>query len=329
MRGLQKRLCGRVPFDTVLMRKPDEYARRCLMASAMQIPDVPFAVAQKLKYSTDLWVKNVAVYTSYLNTLCTKIPKEYKWRFRTAEGFNTEMKDIMPGNVLEVNRLYCRDQLGCCEAYGVLSTWRTVDLARGCIWALARNDVVGAALMARSALENSAQLVDACRSISATLAGESEGLANGGLLDPSVDFKQSIVISEDFEKLLLKTLYATRLPGSEEFYSPTNILTIIARISKTPTQDSVLKTYELLCEVAHPNFLGKSIYLQSAQPGNRPGDEWRTIAHGVGPASLQIIEATVSALSWSCGTNVSAFALLSETLKSVISKIYPPGSRPF
>jgi hypothetical protein len=175
--------------------------------------------------------------------------------------------------------------------------------------------------MARSALENTGQLVDTCRSISATIVGETEELGKGRLLDPSVDFRNTTVMSEDFEDLLLRTLFATRLPGSEEFYKATNIVTIITRISKSPSQESVLKTYELLCEVAHPNFLGKSIYWQSTVPGKRPGDEWRVIGQGAGPSSLPIVEATVSALSWSCGTNVTAFQLLSDTLKAVVARL--------
>ncbi len=223
--------------------------------------------------------------------------------------------------MLQANRLYWRDQLGCCEAYSILSTWRTIDLARGCIWALARKDVVGAALMARFALENAAQFVDTCRSIAATIVGETEELGKGRLLDPSVDFRKNVVMSQDFEDLLLRTLFATRLPGSDEFYKATNIVTIITRISKSPGQESVLKTYELLCEVAHPNFLGKSIYWQDTVPGKRRGDEWRIIGQSAGPSSLPIVEATVSALSWSCGTNVSAFQLLSGTLKVVIARL--------
>jgi hypothetical protein len=298
--------------------------QRYPMATRIQIPELPYVIAQRLKNSVDPWVTNAARNTRYLNVLCTKIPKEYTWRFRTVEAFHAELMELAATSrdVLEANRLYWRDQLGCCEAYGILSTWRTVDLARTCIWALARNDVVGGALMARSALENSAQLVDTCRSISATLVGETEELRTGKFLDPSVDFRKNIVMSQDFEDLLLRTLFATRLPGSEEFYKATNIVTIISRISKSPSQETVLKTYEILCEVAHPNFLGKSIYLQRAVPGKRPGDEWRIIGQGAGPSSLPIVEATVSALSWSCGTNVSAFELLSETVKAVLTKLY-------
>ena len=167
--------------------------------------------------------------------------QRYRWRFRTDEAFHAAMMEIAPGDLLEANRLYWRDQLGLCEAYAILSTWRTVDLARGCIWALARSDIVGAALMARSALENSAQLLDTSRSISATLVGdtvaaalteEAEDVGKQKLLDPSVDFRKAMVISEDFEKLLSKTLFATRLPGSEEIFKPTNIVTIIDRIIK-------------------------------------------------------------------------------------------------
>src|SRR4029077_2782135 len=61
---------------------------------------------------------------------------------------------------------------------------------------------------------------------------------------------------------LLKTLWASRLEDVEAFYNPTNIVTIIDHITKkVPDQEDVGPCYRLLCEVAHPNMLGRSIFV--------------------------------------------------------------------
>ena len=50
-------------------------------------------------------------------------------------------------NLIAVNGLYWRDQLGNWEAYSLMNTLRVIDLARSCVWALARQDAVCASLV--------------------------------------------------------------------------------------------------------------------------------------------------------------------------------------
>jgi len=77
--------------------------------------------------------------------------------------------------------------------------------------------------------------------------------------------------------------YIDALPESETIYNPTNIVTIITHISKTPTQEFVLPTYGVLCEAAHPNMLGRTLYLHGSEPGQWKGNELRTLGPGTGP----------------------------------------------
>ena len=70
----------------------------------------------------------------------------------------------------------------------------------------------------------------------------------------------------------------------------------------------------ILCEVTHPNYMGRSIYIASAEEKPRPGDELRTLTRGRGGAASQIIETSVRALSWACMTQVTAFALMRDAI---------------
>jgi hypothetical protein len=130
------------------------------------------------------------------------------------------------------------------------------------------------------------------------------------------------VRSEPLEEYLVKTVFASRLPDAEQIYKSTNVVTVINRIRKSPGQEFVLPTYELLCEIAHPNFLGRSVYLLEARPSLRPGDEIRTIGLGQSPTSFEFLMPIVAAFSWACGTQVTAFELLSRTVSSVLAALH-------
>jgi len=221
-----------------------------------------------------------------------------------------------------VNLLYWKDTLGNCEAYSLMNAWRMTDIAQSGILALARNDTICASLLARSGLETAAQFVDFARTVSATLdLFTTEKIQPGSPLDPAIDLHTTVLASEVLEKYLLKTIFVSRLSDADELYKPTNIVTIISRIAKSPGQEAVRPAYDLLCEVAHPNFLGRSLYLLDAKPGPREGDEVRTIGPGHGPIEQRVVEAAVTAISWACWTQVTAFGLMSETIKAMVARL--------
>jgi hypothetical protein len=98
-------------------------------------------------------------------------------------------------------------------------------------------------------------------------------------------------------------------------------MTILNRITKVSGQEHVVPTYNLLCEVTHPNYLGRSIYISSAEERSRPGDELRILTRSVGAAASAIVEASVRALSWSCMTRVTAFSLMRDTMSNLLQRL--------
>jgi hypothetical protein len=98
------------------------------------------------------------------------------------------------------------------------------------------------------------------------------------------------------ERELQKTLWASRLEEAEKLNNPTNIVTIIDHITKKiPDQEDVGPCYRLLCEVAHPNMLGRSVFL-SEQNG------LAVISRNRGPSAKAIERASLLGLSWAAGT---------------------------
>ena len=105
----------------------------------------------------------------------------------------------------------------------------------------------------------------------------------------------------------LKTLWASRLEDVEAFYNPTNIVTIIGHITKkVPYQEDVGDCYSLLCEVAHPNMLGRSLFLSE--------EDGRTvISRKRGPSATVIERASLLALSWAAGTLPRSLTAMQHT----------------
>lgn len=289
---------------------------------------MPKEVLRRILPSENPFVTDADGMIGRLNELSSKLPRRYGWRYRTVEGMRAEVAEIAasakiaatPAKALPFNLLYWQDQLGNWEAYSIMNTLRITDLARSCVWALAREDAVCASLLARSALETAAAFVDAARTVSATITRTTDG-KSGSILDPDVDLRTTVVISEELERYSLKTIFASRLPESETIYNPINIVTIITRISKIPAQEFVLSTYGILCEAAHPNMLGRMLYLHKSEPGPRKGNELRILGPGNGPTWQLLAEAIVAAVSWACATLTSAFALMAETIETVMGRL--------
>jgi hypothetical protein len=278
-------------------------------ADTVLVPPLPTEVLASVSAQSDAFVSSANDNIEALGKLARLLPARYGWRFKTVEALKAEIIELSHagGKPADINRLYWMDTLKTCEAYTVMSVWRLVELARAVVWAAARKDLVCAALVSRAALESAVQYVDVARTVSKTLEPIFE-----------TDLTRNIGTSKELEEYLLKAVFASKLPQHEQFYNPTNIITILGRIAKIRDMPDITSHYGLLCEVAHPNFLGRSIYLLDSQPGPRDGDEIRIIGLGEGPSSKTILRSTVWALSWASATQVTATELMQSTIARVM-----------
>lgn len=281
-------------------------------SKAQMVPRLPRRVVHAVMPSEDFWINSVDSATEALNRVVANLPAKYGWNFRTADAFVAELKECAAAGakISDQNKFYWKDMLATCEAYSVMCSWRLAELAQSTVWALSRDDIHCSALAARASLEATARYVDTARVVSFT----TEPITAKSL-------QERLCVSHELEAILVKTVFASRLPDSEDIYKDTNIVTVLQRISKVRGQESVFRTYELLCEAAHPNFLGRSIYITESTQASRPGHEIRTIMRGRGPTSIAVTGAAIQALSWACITHVTAFGLMQETIRSLLARL--------
>ena len=273
------------------------------------VPKIPNRYLKSWEVEND-WVVRVNHNISEFNRWMSYVPVEYKWHFKSLEAFQRQVDRLREADssTLEFNNAYWTDTLHNCQAYTVMSVWKMVELSRSTAHAVIRGDFVVAAILGRAALENAVQYCDAARTISATL----EKIT-------TKDLKQSVLVSEDLERLILKTVFASRLPETEDYYNATNIMTVIQRISKVAEQGEVLKKYSYLCEIAHPNWLGRSVYIVDSV--SEDDTEIRRISMRAGPGGLEILGNTLWALSWAIAAQMSAGNLLQGSLVELHKKI--------
>ncbi len=251
-----------------------------------------------------------------INAITASLPTSYGWRFITAERFTKlfEAQARAGASVSELNTLYWRDTLATIEAYTVMSVWRMVDICQAAFRCIEEDAIVPSAILARSALESSVQFVQDARTIAASL----EHVVK-------LDLSVALATSTELEEYLLQTVYASRQTGSDEIYKSKNILTVIEKIAKVAKDEPIREEYELLCEVTHPNFLGRSAYILSAEYDRGDGSELRTLSPENGVGSDALLQSAMWALSWALEAQANATHLVQGAIQDLF-KALPPAT---
>ncbi len=249
-----------------------------------------------------------------LNAIAASLPASYGWRFITAENFTTlfHAKAEAGASVSELNRLYWRDTLATIEAYTVMSVWRMVDICQAAFSCMEQEAIIPCAILARSALESSVQFVQDARTISASLE---QVLKH--------DLTSGIATSTELEQYLVQTVYASRQTGTDEIYKSKNILTVLDKIAKVAKDEPIKEEYELLCEVTHPNFLGRSAYLVRAENDRDDGSELRVIGPENGINTDALLQSALWALSWAIEAQATSTHLVQGTVADFIAALPP------
>lgn len=259
-------------------------------------------------------IRRLAAAVSGLNAIAASLPKSYGWRFITADAFSeiVAKKAQAGASPSDMNNFYWRDTLATVEAYTVMSVWRMVDICQTSLRCMEEEAVVPCAILARSALESAVQFVQDARTISASLE---EVIRQ--------DLSAGLAISTELEQYLLQTVYASRQTGADEIYKSRNILTVIDKIAKVAKDEPIKKEYEVLCEVTHPNFLGRSTYLARAEDDRGDGSELRVISPADGLNSAPLQQTALWALSWAIEAQSTSTHLLQGTVRRFIRTLPP------
>ena len=133
----------------------------------------------------------------------------------------------------------------------------------------------------------------------------------------------SDVLTEELEALLGKALFGTRMVSEGDFYRQTNILTYIQKLSKVAGFEDVVKYYERLCEVAHPNALGNARFWADGGVPQADGTVlWSGGPHVVNTVVAQIQDDTLWALGWGAANVIAGFSILDDQVRA-INRCFP------
>jgi hypothetical protein len=242
-------------------------------------------------------------------SLSVALDRRFQHRQMSAEVFDARVRQFR--NVREINQLYWRDMASTMKAYTLSATWRILDLVGQACALLNYEGVLGPAILARSLIELTTVFVQTGRAVREVVSGAAEA------------WNDKVMLSEDLEGLLGKALHGTRTVPEGDFYRQTNILTHIQKLSRVAGYEDVLKYYERLCEVAHPNALGNArFWADGGAPQSDGAILWTGGPRVVNEAVQQIEGDTLWALAWAAANAVAGFGILDKQVL-VIARAFP------
>lgn len=254
---------------------------------------------------------NFDEYIHNINNLSNSIPDGYKWHFSSKETFEEHVNKwrVEKPKIIDINTVYWYDTFSSLQAYMIMCVWRLIDIAQSSLFLLDKNNIVPSAILARSAFETTIQFSSDVRVMAPSILSLSER-----------DFHNEVCINEELESLILKTVFSSRASDTDEIYKPVNILTIIKKMTKFFHEDPIPDIYEKLCEITHPNFLGRSIYIRNSEKKDMPGSEIRFMSYNDGYCSGNFLYTVLWSLSWSI-KNMNEFArILHESITKTLDK---------
>lgn len=235
------------------------------------------------------------------------LPNEYRWKFSDLESITKQAAEA--GSQRELNRVYWTDQARNIEAYSMMTWWRGIELIRSCLNSINEREVIVPAIAARSLLELSTVF-----------------LLNANTLDHN--FKKisfppnTTVVSTDIENLVAKMIWGTRYQPKEELLTQKNIMTSLNRLSKSPGTEDLMPTYEFLCDIAHPSFIGNTSYWSHIEAINPDGSEKRLMSRlSERNFNTDITDKTLWALAWSSACTQNAFLIMKNANTALLSKL--------
>lgn len=254
------------------------------------------------------YLRDASSLVEYLAQLSSKLPERYGWRFCDDSALNREVEssEQIPS---ELNRIYWSYHARNVEAYSVMTVWRGLELLTSAVNCLNSRDLIAAAVLSRSLLELATAFILNANNIDATIA--------------TVPIKaDAVVISDDFERLVVRIIWGTRLGEMPEYLKQTNILTLIQKLSKNPNAAELLPNYEYLCEVAHPNVIGNLRFWSDIDRIDRYGGEVRILSRELNHQSLApLINKVLWSLAWSSVCIRNGFEIIGSSLSNLLPKI--------
>jgi hypothetical protein len=238
-----------------------------------------------------------------------KIPSEYSWIFSSKESLDVQLSTVPNGDHKNYNAVYWNDQISNIDAYSMMTLWRGVELIKACLSGLNGKETITPAIAARSLLELSTVF-----------------LLNANVLEKTfseINFPdKTIVTSTEVETLVVKMIWGTRFNNPEPHVQQTNIMTSLNKLAKNPNALELMPTYEFLCDIAHPSFIGNTSYWSHIESVSTDGREKRVISRlTTRYSNTSILDKTLWSLAWSSACIMNSFDMLTTATKSLANKV--------
>lgn len=259
--------------------------------------------------SDDLMIRSVNLILSQFSDIDKQLPSEYRWLYYSLESITEQLNALNKNDYKKMNSIYWNDQTSNIEAYCYMTLWRSVELIKSCINGLNAKETIVPAIATRSLLEISAIFLLNANTLKKTFAE---------LEFPS----ETIVFSPEVEGLVTKMIWGTRYGKPEEHLVQTNIMTSLQKVAKHPNAKALMPTYEFLCDIAHPSFIGNTSYWSHIEEITCDNQEKRVMSRLTNRSfNNDILDKTIWSLAWSSECIKNSFEILMQANKEVQEKL--------
>ncbi len=253
------------------------------------------------------FAKDSSKMISYCFELDKEIPNIYGWRFSTEDALRKQLEHLKSPK--DINSVYWKDQARNAEAYSMMTYWRGVELLKAAIRSLNIHEVVPGAVLTRSLLEL------------ATVY-----LTNANIIEKAFTEIQirenNIIVSKKIEEILVKMIWGTRFGKPAPHLKQNNIMEYLRDLSKNQKASELLPTYEYLCDVAHPSFIGNTRYWSHVETLYEDGSERRIISrHAETEPTQELLDKILWSLGWSAACVRNSFELVRQGLSELLDKL--------
>ncbi|HML76179.1 MAG TPA: hypothetical protein PKB02_16945 [Anaerohalosphaeraceae bacterium] len=274
----------------------------------LAFPQLAQWICDYCKSHNEPFIKDSGKMVAYCFELDQLLPEKYGWLFSDVESFKKKIENIKK-TPKEINKAFWLDQARNIEAYSTMTFWRGIELLKPAIRCLNIHEVITPAVLVRSLLELSCVF-----------------LTNANYFDDifsQLEFPDNkIVIVPEFEEKIVKMIWGTRVGDPCDYLKQTNVLTYIQKLSKSPKAKGLLETYEYLCDVAHPNFIGNMRFWSHVEEVLSDGSQRRVISKFANKeCTHEIIDKILWAMGWSSAVLRNGHEITKNAIHQLLTKL--------
>ncbi len=271
------------------------------------IPNFADWITDYCSQHTDPFIRDSGRMIAYCFELDAKMSDRYGWRFSSEESIRKQTDGIRGAQA--INRVYWTDLARNVEAYSTTSFWRGLELLKPAIRSLNIREVITPAVLARSLMELSCTFLMNANTFEKTFREMSFP-------------KGTVVVSHELEKMVIRIIWGTRYGDPLPYLKQTNVLKSIQWVSKNPKGKDVLPTYEYLCDIAHPSFIGNTRFWSHIEEVLPDGSERRVISkYADRETTRAIVDKILWTLGWSAAVLRNGFEITRVALAQLLKKL--------